>query len=626
MSFTTSVLRYYIYSFSFFFLQLFQLSFKPQHPMSITPKKTIVGNPTTKRAFTTQLSYDKNRNRLIYPSGKCVVLRSLDKGGESWVFNGHKYPVSVAKISPSGFYVASGDESGNVLVWDCSQPEMILKSEFKILSNRINDLAWDADSKRIIAVGNGSDIFGHCFTFDSGNSIGEISGHSSQINSVAIKTTRPYSAFTVGDDSNVVFLKGPPFKFNQSNKTVHSNFVKMVKYSPSGKLAASVGVDRIIALFDGNTGELVKSFKDLSKGGIYAIDWIDDETFLIASADAYLRIINIEGKVVKEWSLKYQVESQFLGCAVIGEDKFVGLTLGGTLYIFSKESVEPVDVINSHQVSITSMTKLTESDEIFTGSYDGRILKHSFDASEDILISGDEHKGLVVSIKEIPDVSKSLLSVSWDDKLKLINERLEISTLDDLKKQPIDLKINSKFAVVLFEDEIRFYDFSGKLIKETKLNYDASSIDVSEKFIIVTDAKNFQVHVYDLSLKVLNESNYLRSKPTVLCISSSEEYLACGDIQGKILLYSLKDYTLITSRWAFHTSKINSIKWSPDDKYCLSGSLDTNIFIYSVEKPSRNIKFLNAHKEGVNCVEWISEDTIISAGSDSCIKYWDVKY
>lgn len=594
--------------------------------MSIALKKTTVGNPSTKRAFTTQLSYDKTRNRLIYPSGKCVVLRSLDKEGESWVFNGHKFPVSVAKISPSGYYVASGDESGNVLIWDCSQPEMIVKSEFKILSNRINDLAWDADSKRIIAVGNGSETFGHCFTFDSGNSIGEISGHSSQINSVAIKSTRPYSAFTAGDDSNVVYFKGPPFKFNQSNKTVHTNFVKMIRYSPNGKIAASVGVDRMIALFDGNTGDLINSFKDLSKGGIYAIDWIDDETFLIASADAYLRIINIEGKVVKEWNLKYHVESQFLGCAVVGDNKFAGLTLGGSIYIFDNESTDPVEVINAHQVSITSMTKLKSSDNILTGSYDGKILKHLVNDNEELLVSGDEHKGLVVSIKEILDNSQSLLSVSWDDKLKLINERLEISTLDDLKKQPIDLKINSQLAAVLFEDEIRFYDFSGKLINSKALTFEASSLDISENFIVITDARNFQIHIYDSSLTVVNKSNYLRGKPTVSAISSNEELLACGDIQGKILLYSLKDFSVITSRWAFHTSKINSIKWSPDDKFCLSGSLDTNIFIYSVEKPSRNIKYLNAHKEGVNCVEWINKDFIVSAGSDSCVKYWDVKY
>ncbi|KAG0684419.1 WD40 repeat-like protein [Pichia californica] len=582
-----------------------------------------IGNPTTKRAFTTHLSYDKTRNRLIYPSGKCVILRSLNKDGENWVFNNHKFNVTVAKISPSGYYIASGDEGGNVLIWDCSQPEMILKSEFKILSNKINDLAWDADSKRIIAVGNGSDTFGHCFTFDSGNSIGEISGHSSQINSVAIKTTRPYSAFTVGDDSNVVFLKGPPFKFNSSNKIIHNNFIKMIKYSPNGKIAVSVGVDRIIALFDGNTGELINSFKDLSKGGIYSVDWINDETFIIASADAYLRKLNIEGKILNEWSLKYQIESQFLGCIVIDNDKFIGLTLGGSFYIFNDSSKDPIEIIDAHQVSITAMTKFNENDDIFTGSYDGKILKHTDD--DDLIINGDNHHGLVVSIEEILG-TKSLFSISWDDKLKLINERLEISTIDELNKQPIDLKINSKFVTILFEDEIKFFDFNGKVIKSIPLNFEASSIDISEKFIIITDSKNFQIHIYDLEFNSINESNFLRSKPTVLSISQNEEYLACGDIQGKILLYSLKDFSLITSRWAFHTSKINSIKWSPNGLYCLSGSLDTNIFIYSVEKPSRNIKFLNAHKEGVNCVEWLDENTIVSAGSDSCIKYWDVKY
>lgn len=590
--------------------------------MSISLKSATVGNPTTKRAFTTHLSYDKSRNRLIYPCGKCVVLRSLgDSGSDNWIFNGHKFPVTVAKMSPSGYYVASGDEAGNVLIWDCSQPEMILKNEFKVLGNKINDLAWDADSKRIIAVGDGSDKLGHCFSFDSGNSVGEISGHSNQINSVAIKPTRPYSAFTVGDDSNVVFLKGPPYKFNQSDRSVHNNFIKMVKYSPNGKIAATVGVDRIISLFDGNTGELIKSFKDLTKGGIYAVDWINDESFLVASADAFLRIISVEGEVLQEWGLTYSIQNQLLGCAVINDNKFVAVSLGGSLYFFEKDSVKPVNVLNAHQVSITALHKMASNGKLITGSYDGKIIEHTND--EDLLVFGDEHKGLVVEIEEI-DNNKAL-SVSWDDTLKLINNQ-EISTLADLKSQPIDLKTNSKFAAVLIEGELKLFDHNGIETKSHKLNYEASALDVSEKFIVITDSKNFQIHIYDTDLKPVNETNFMRSKPTVVSISGSEEYFACGDIQGKILLYNLNDFSLVTSRWTFHTSKINSISWSADSKYCLSGSLDTNIIIYSVERPSKNIKFLNAHKEGVNCVAWIDNNSIVSAGSDSCLKYWDVSF
>lgn len=581
--------------------------------MSIALEKVIVSNPSTHRAFSTHLSYDKIKNRIIYPSGKCVILRSLDDEGDDWVFNQHKYPVTVAKISPSGYYVASGDEAGNVLIWDCSQPEMILKSEFKVLSNKINDLAWDADSKRIIAVGNGSDKFGHCFTFDSGNSIGEISGHSAQINSVAIKTTRPYSAFTVGDDSSVVFYKGPPFKFVKSEKNVHTNFIKMVKYSPNGKVAATVGVDRIVSLFDGNTGELINSFKDLSKGGIYGLDWVDDTKFIISGADAYLRLIDVAGNIIKEWNLPYKVENQFLGCCVAG-DKYIALTLGGQLYVYHADDVK---VIEAHQVAITAL--LNTSTGLYTGSFDGKIIKH---AEKDVSVQGDVHKSLVVSIRES---NGKVFSASWDDELNIINDKVA-KHISKLEKQPIDMKISQQYIVVLFSNEVQLFNLEGELTQTKSLDYDASSLDVSDKFIVIADEKSFKVTIYSHDFSILNDSNILRGKPTCISISKDEKYMACGDVQGKILLYSLEDFSLITSRWAFHTSKINSIDWSQDSKYCLTASLDTNIYIYSVEKPSRNIKFLNAHKEGVNAVQWLEKDKFVSAGQDSCIKYWTVNY
>lgn len=82
-------------------------------------------------------------------------------------------------------------------------------------------MAWDGDSQRIIAVGDGRERFGHCITADSGNSVGEISGHSSIINSVSIRQQRPLRAATGADDSSMVFLHGAPFKFNSKVSGVH---------------------------------------------------------------------------------------------------------------------------------------------------------------------------------------------------------------------------------------------------------------------------------------------------------------------------------------------------------------------------------------------------------------------
>ena len=43
--------------------------------------------------------------------------------------------MDVAKYSPSGFYIASGDKSGKVRIWDTVNKEHILKNEFQPSSN-----------------------------------------------------------------------------------------------------------------------------------------------------------------------------------------------------------------------------------------------------------------------------------------------------------------------------------------------------------------------------------------------------------------------------------------------------------------------------------------------------------
>lgn len=64
-------------------------------------------------------------------------------------------------------------------VWDTTNPaENILKIAARPIAGRINDVAWDSESKRLIVGGEGKDKFGAAFFVDSGSSCGEITGHS----------------------------------------------------------------------------------------------------------------------------------------------------------------------------------------------------------------------------------------------------------------------------------------------------------------------------------------------------------------------------------------------------------------------------------------------------------------
>ncbi|KAK2095291.1 hypothetical protein P7K49_026707 [Saguinus oedipus] len=52
--------------------------------------------------------------------------------------------------------------------------------------------------------------FGAVFLWDSGSSVGEITGHKKVINSVDIKQSRPYRLATGSDDNCAAFFEGPP--------------------------------------------------------------------------------------------------------------------------------------------------------------------------------------------------------------------------------------------------------------------------------------------------------------------------------------------------------------------------------------------------------------------------------
>ena len=127
------------------------------------------------------------------------------------------------------------------------------------------------------AVGDGKERFGHCITADSGNSVGEISGHSQQINSVSIRQQRPLRAVTGSDDSSLVFYHGAPFKFNTSLREQHNRFVFGTAFSPDGSLFASVGADKRIWLYDGKTGEAKGQIGEgVHTGSIFGISWAKD--------------------------------------------------------------------------------------------------------------------------------------------------------------------------------------------------------------------------------------------------------------------------------------------------------------------------------------------------------------
>lgn len=71
-------------------------------------------NPQTTRGTSVMVNVHPKEARIIYPSGKFIVVRSLTNPADCFVYRGHSAPTTVAKFSPNGFWVASGDSTGKV--------------------------------------------------------------------------------------------------------------------------------------------------------------------------------------------------------------------------------------------------------------------------------------------------------------------------------------------------------------------------------------------------------------------------------------------------------------------------------------------------------------------------------
>ncbi|CAN6665225.1 actin-interacting protein 1 [Trichomonascus vanleenenianus] len=595
--------------------------------MTFELKSTWASQPSTTRGVSVHLSYDKKSDRIAYASNRSIIVRSVADPAKAVQYKNHTAATTVAKFSPSGFYVASGDENGNVKIWDCVGEDMVTKGEYQVISGRINDLAWDADSQRIIAVGNGKERFGHCFTWDSGNTVGEISGHTEVVNAVAIRPVRPYKAVTVADDSSLVFYNGPPFKFGFASRGNHSSFVQDVQFSPDGQYIVSVGSDKKVYLYEGKTGESPVSVACDHTGSIFAVAWSPDSSkFATASADGSVKLWEIAGssaKVVHTWQLDRVLANQQVGVVFVADDRLVSLSYNGNLNYLSVGNSAPDRVIYGHQKSVTGVAQV--GGLLLSTGADGSVYKWETESGvAEPITEGNPHTGYIVDV--VPSGS-SLYSAGWDDTVKRITASgFEQSAPIGGQPKGISANAAGAVAVVTESDVVTFVDMK----RAQKISGDGftGAIAINSQGVVAAGQSSggaMGVVVYSKSGEKTNEIVGLRAQPTYLAFSPDDKYLAVGDGSGKVLLYDAHEWKIVTSRWAFNSSKITSISWHKDANHVVVGSIDTNVIVYRVDVPSKNIKQLNAHQDGVASVAWLDDSTVVTGGLDGVVKLWHLQ-
>ncbi|KAF8068843.1 WD40 repeat-like protein [Lyophyllum atratum] len=613
-------------------------------------------NPVTTRGVSTKLSATKEK--VIYTNGKTVIIRDLKNALLSTTYSGHVHNATVARFSPSGYYCASADVSGTVRVWDTVGEDQTLKGEYKVISGRINDVAWDGESKRIIAVGDGREKFGHAFMMDTGSSTGEISGHSKAVNAVSIRHQRPFRAATAADDGTIVFHQGVPFKYDRTIKT-HTKFVQDVQYSPSGDHFVSVGSDAKVFLYEGKTGDTISEFTaSPHTGSIMASSWGPDSTsFVTSSADCTVALWDVQTqKPVTTWKLGTGVEHQQVGNAWSGERDIISLSISGDLNIFDpRVGDKPARIINAPQKAITAMAPL-DSSAFLGGTADGRVLSFwttvppstfrqalSMDNDERVLpsprpenesrhIAGTGHSNLVSGLASSPE-DEHIFSIGYDDRIREIQVPYGVASDSLLPSftHPKSIAIAGDATVFVAELNCIEGFRSNQRVFEHAPKFVPSAIAASKTMVAIGgEDQKIRLNEWDgQSLKEVAVLEGNKGIVSALAFSPDDSLLAAGDSSGRVILFDVKEKKLVTSRWSFHSARINSLAWTSDSLHCASASLDTHVYIWSVAKPMKNVAIKNAAPGGANAVLWLGQKDSVrlaTGGADGCVRLWEVAF
>ncbi|ORY37693.1 WD40 repeat-like protein [Rhizoclosmatium globosum] len=579
-------------------------------------------------------NYPKGEN-FLYTNGRSVIIRNIKDPYVSSAYTEHAAPATVARYSPSGFYIASGDERGNVRVWDTINAEHILKNEARALAGRVNDIAWCFESKRIVAVGEGKDSFARAFTFDSGSTVGEMSGHSKTVNAVAQRPSRPFKTVTASDDMSVNFYPGVPYKFEKS-LNAHTRFVQCVRYSPNSAndYFVSAGMDAKLFIFDGKTGEKTGELVDGSlgngnahNGGIFSISFNKDGSQLIsASSDGTVKLWNVVAKTLDQtFVVGSDVESQQVGCLWQG-DFIISLSLNGDINYFQKGTAAPVKIVKGHQKAITALATVPSANTFYTGSYDGRVHAWSFQDGKVAHhnVSGAGHTNQVKGL--VAEANGKVVSIGLDDSVRSIDNASKTFTAASVGTSGAPASVDSRDGVTVVATQTGNITVIKNGVPSTlSVSYvpTAVALNPAGTFIAVGDEER-RVRIYNLDLQVVQEIEQNRGSITVLAFSPDGTMLASADKDRMILVFNTSDWTVKITQWMFHNARVNSISWSPDSLHAVSGSLDTNVEVWSVEKPTKHISIKGAHLEGVNATAFLDNNTVVSAGQDGSIKIWKI--
>jgi len=383
----------------------------------------------------------------------------------------------------------------------------------------------------------------------------------------------------------------------------------------------------------------VGEFSEGHAGTAYALSWSpDSKAISTSSADTTVKLWDVETrKPITTYSLGTGLQHQQVGNVWNSPDTIVSLSFSGDLNVFDRRSGEkkPVKVLHGPQKAVTSaISNPTTSETFLIGSADGRVLSYDL-TGEATPVAGQGHTNLVSGFASTPD--GKVFTVGYDDCVREVEGDSFTASVFSTGSQPKGLATASDNTVFVVGIDAVEAVRNNQKVAELRPGTSSPTAIAAKDSLVAIGFGDQKIRLYDWNGKAFQEVGVLDANKGVvstLAFSPDGLKLAGGDSSGKVVLYDVAKREPITSRWSFHSARVNALSWTADSQHCASGALDTHVYVWSVRKPVKNIAIRNAVPGGVSAVLWLSRASadqdgggrLAATGADAAVKVWQVTF
>lgn len=332
----------------------------------------------------------------------------------------------------------------------------------------------------------------------------------------------------------------------------HARAVDVV--AVKGSLAVTAGEDYVLCLHrqDGNNWTFSKSI-NLRKS-IYSLEIVDDEKLLVQSLGNKSITIDREGRSIEEVSLGSERVSAKSGNVNLLESN-------GSIVLTNGEKYE------AHQHGINGVIAI--NNVIYTWSFAGSIVEYG--GGRDLTF---QRKSSVEGVSGVVEYKGKATVLTYAGKLVdldrselLTDARLKGGCLKAIKHEGDLCVINASNALVRINASV----------EETRGQYVAIGgdfvADKDKKVYALGGSSNFKGPLFV----------HAPGTPTCIAVSPDKRYMAIGDDQCRIKVYSTTESYKQLHSWQYHAAKVTHLVWSSQG-IIVSAGLDNDLFAWKVGK------------------------------------------